>query len=165
MNYFDKGANISNNQQYRYLLWRSWDCYRATMLWIMLNPSTADALVDDATIRVCVGRAQRMGCGGIDVVNLFALRSTTPRALYQADAPASEADDPSRNDRAIQDRLSWHPLVICAWGDHGALQGRGAAVLDMIRRTGRAAHALRLTRAGHPCHPLRIPYSQPLVRL
>ena len=53
----------------------------------MLNPSTADGETDDATIRVCRGRALRMGYGGIIVVNLFAYRATSPDNMECAADP------------------------------------------------------------------------------
>ena len=70
MNLFDEltdeqrsGAIISACGQYRYHLWRRWDELLPTMVWVMLNPSTADATEDDPTIRRCIGFAKREGCG------------------------------------------------------------------------------------------------------
>lgn len=80
MNYVPKGAVISQDQLYRYLLWRRWGT-GPVVTWLMCNPSTADATVDDATIRKCTGFAKRWGFDGIHVINLFALRSRDPLAL------------------------------------------------------------------------------------
>lgn len=160
----EKGALLSPCERYRYRLWRTWNDEHPPLLWIMLNPSTADATRDDATIRVCAARAMRMGYGGIDVVNLFALRATDPQELYRAEHPISDPNDPGRNDWEIRDLLhSRH--VVCAWGAHGRHLNRGEFVLRMIRAAGVIPQALRLTKAGQPCHPLRIPYGQPLVLL
>ena len=74
-------AVLSADQTRRYLLTRRWDD-GPLMAWVMLNPSTADARTDDATITRCVRRARDLGAfGGIAVVNLFSLRATDPRAL------------------------------------------------------------------------------------
>lgn len=80
-----RGAVISDDGRYRYRLWRTWAPELPRMAWIMLNPSTADAEVDDPTIRRCVGFAKREGCGGIEVVNLYAYRSTDPSVLGTVD--------------------------------------------------------------------------------
>ena len=78
-------AVISECKRYRYVLTRearygSIPCSR--LMWLMLNPSTADARADDATIRRCRGFSQALGYGGAFMVgNLFALRATDPRAL------------------------------------------------------------------------------------
>ena len=77
---------------YRYLLTRRWGTVPA-MVWIMLNPSTADAFAEDPTIRRCLIFAHREGCGGLTVVNLFALRSTDPKALTRHPDPVGPAND------------------------------------------------------------------------
>lgn len=154
----EKGAALSACGLYRYGLRRTWDETLPILCWIMLNPSTADAEKDDATIRICMGRARRMGYGGINVVNLFALRSTDPKALYEAAYPVSEPQLWFKNDVYIRTIARWSPMVICAWGDHGWLGGRGTIVLSMLRELGVKTKTLRLTKKGHPCHPLRISY-------
>jgi hypothetical protein len=127
----------------------------------MLNPSTADALDDDATIRVCGGRAATMGMGGIDVVNLFALRSTDPKALYTyAGYPISEPGAPYKNDAIIEKVARRAGMVICAWGKHGAHLHRDKLVLERFKEWGVVPHALKLNGDGSPAHPLRIGYDQ-----
>lgn len=126
----------------------------------MLNPSTADAERDDATIRICVGRAKRMGMGGIDVVNLFAFRSTDPQMLYAAGDPISEPGQPDLNDTMIEAYARPAAMVICAWGNHGGFFQRGELVLKRLRKHGILPYALRLNLDGSPSHPLRISYEQ-----
>jgi hypothetical protein len=153
-----KGAALSTCGLYRYGLRRTWNPELPQLCWIMLNPSTADAEKDDATIRVCMGRAQRMGYGGINVVNLFALRSTDPQALYDAAYPVSEPTLWFKNDVYIQTVARVSPMVICAWGNHGGYQDRATIVLSMLHKLGVKTFALHTTKLGHPCHPLRISY-------
>jgi hypothetical protein len=162
----ERGAELSECGRYRYVLWRRWDKTRPRLGFIMLNPSTADAEVDDATIRVCMGRAFRMRYGGIRVVNLFPFRATHPADLKQA------ADTGIRHarqefwltmalDNSFRDvAVAPPPMLIAAWGDDGAYQGAARRALSLICYDyGEPLHHLGLTKAGHPKHPLRIPYA------
>jgi hypothetical protein len=169
-----RSAIISDCGQYRYLLSREWPACHVGPLkrlcYIMLNPSTADAEEDDATIRVCVGRAKGLGYHVIDVVNLFALRSTSPSALYSHPSPVSEPSDgePSeeRNVQVIADTVAGADLIICAWGKHGAFMNRGPELIEcLVGSAGMKLHAIKLNADGSPAHPLRLPYSQPLVEI
>lgn len=154
-------AILSDCGQYRYHLQRTLYEGGRRLCYIMLNPSTADALVNDATIRICMGRAIRMGYSGIDVVNLFALRSTDPDALYARSemCAISEPSAPLRNDTIIGIVATRCETVICAWGNHGALHDRGKIVLMRLRDLGVKPMALRLNHDGSPAHPLRISYN------
>ena len=154
-------AILSECRRYRYYLQRSWHPTRGRLVFIMLNPSTADETTNDATIRVCMGRAAAMGLGGVDVVNLFALRSRDPEALYTYECmPVSEPGDPYKNDGIIE-RVARHAsMVICAWGKHGEHLHRGRIVLQRLRELGVSTHALKVNLDGSPAHPLRIPYSR-----
>lgn len=154
-------ALLSPDRRYRYYLHRVWDSYEARMVWIMLNPSTADEHANDATIRVCMGRASLMGYGGIAVVNLFALRSTDPQGLYDLFAnPVSDPAAPNYNDEVIRQVVTANPqdLVVCAWGKHGAHLERGRIIRDKLHEWGVVPKALRFNKDGTPAHPLRIPY-------
>jgi hypothetical protein len=117
----------------------------------MLNPSTADAFQLDPTNRRCVGFAQAWGYGALVTTNIFAFRSTNPAGLRTAD----DAIGPENNE-AIVTAAKNADLVIAAWGAHGELQDRGNAVHQMLGKAGVPLHMLRLTKAGHPGHPLYI---------
>lgn len=142
-------ALISPCGAYRYRLEREWDSELPKVAFIMLNPSTADAEKDDPTIRRCIGFAKSWGFGGLIVGNLFALRSTDPAALYSHPDPVGPD-----NDACLRGIASCAEQVVCAWGTHGALNGRGLAVGEMLNSANLAA--LKLTADGHPGHPLYI---------
>lgn len=114
----------------------------------MLNPSTADASRDDPTIRRCVAFARAWGYGGVEVVNLFALRATHPFYLRASAEPVGPD-----NDRHILLAARRAEHTVLAWGIHGELGGRGADVLALLSRRTRAL-CLGWTRQGHPRHPL-----------
>lgn len=110
-------ADFSPDLSYRYRLTRTWDqclvCNRPPAVFVMLNPSTADASLDDPTIRRCVGFAKAWGCPGLTVVNLYALRSADPKALWSHPDPVGPD-----NNRWISEVLlrAWRqraPLVGC----------------------------------------------------
>jgi hypothetical protein len=143
---------------YRYLLTRTWDANRSPACWVMLNPSTADATQDDPTIRRCVGFARDWGCGGIVVVNLFAFRATDPAALRTAPDPIGPDND-NHIRRAV---TIGGATVVCAWGAHGTLLGRGRSVADLIRSLGVVPQCLGTTRDGQPRHPLYVPSARAL---
>jgi hypothetical protein len=149
------GAIFSDCEQYRYRLWREWDTRLPTICFLMLNPSTADEQVNDPTIARCESRAVAMGCGRLDVVNLFPWRSTDPDQLLIWIDPLGPA---RKADGAIMDAIERSSTVVCAWGSHRAATERAADVLRMIRITGyhgRLFH-LGLNQDGSPKHPLYI---------
>ena len=86
-------ADFSFCGQYRYTLTRVWSLERGLVLFVGLNPSTADAERDDPTVRRCVGYARRWGFGGVLVANLFAYRATDPRDLLAVSYPIGPRND------------------------------------------------------------------------
>jgi hypothetical protein len=128
-----------------------------TVVFVCLNPSTADEANDDPTVRRCVGFARRWGYRRLVISNLFALRSTDPAALYEHEDPIGP-----ENDHWIEHAARSADLVIAAWGNHGTLRGRGRAVSELLY----ARHNVRLlgvTGRGEPRHPLYLPaYVEPV---
>jgi hypothetical protein len=133
---------------YRYWLTRTWDKSRPAVCWLMLNPSTADAIRDDPTIRRCLGFARRWGHGGIVVVNLFAWRAADPAELARIVDPVGPENDAAVRSHAQGLR------VIAAWGSKGDLQGRAESVLQHLKRF--RVECLGVTSAGQPRHPLYV---------
>lgn len=149
-----------DDRRFRYLLWRTWDKALPPLGMVLLNPSTADETENDATISRCIERARRMGHGGLLLANLFAYRATDPKELYRL---RRELDVIGRgNDAAIMQVAKTCPRVVCGWGNHGALDGRGAYVgwmlTELSARRGFELLALRVTKTGEPEHPLYLPY-------
>jgi len=156
-----KDAYISDDGLYRYNLVRDWgDNEDPGMLFVMLNPSTADAVEDDPTIRRCINFAKREGCGYMEVVNLFAFRATDPKAMKAADDPVGP-----ENDLVIRQALEDADIVVCAWGAHGSFKARDKVVLDIIHQSGHVPKALGVTQAGQPRHPLYLKNIAPLEKL
>lgn len=165
-----KAALVSHCQRYRYWLTRTWDKSLPVIIWMMLNPSVADASLDDPTIRKCVGFSKRWGGGGILVLNLFALRTTDPRKLKTAEHPiASPLDDggfqENANDGHIWARVGAQRLIV-AWGCDGAILGRDRQVMELLKP--KRVECLDVTKDGFPRHPLYVPYDvspQPFTML
>lgn len=155
-----KSANISPCQKYRYRLTRIWGTHCYMLPFVMLNPSTADASIDDPTIRRCMRFAQREGASGIIVVNLFAFRATNPDALALTDVPVGP-DNATYLDRMALDAVAANMPVVCAWGARaGAMQSVG---VSLLRRHGARLVCLGKTAGGHPRHPLYVKGDQPLI--
>jgi hypothetical protein len=147
----DRGAEISEDGVYRYLLWRRWDKTKPRALFIMLNPSTADADVDDPTIRRCIGFAKSWGMGGIRVTNLYPFRATDPADLARAAAPRGQG-----NLNWIERSIDPVGISIAAWGAHKMVAGQASEVRGIFYDAGIPLYALKLTADGHPGHPLYI---------
>lgn len=154
------GAIFSDCERYRYRLWRVWDASKPKLCFVMLNPSTATHEVLDPTVSRCKKRAESLGYGGLEVVNIFALRSTDPRALYEVDDPVGPA-----NYAAIYDAVKSCLISICAWGTHGKFMDTGNHTRDGLQRSfPDKTHYLKLNSDGSPAHPLYLPYSlQPIL--
>lgn len=142
------GAIIVDN--YRYVLWRIWNPSLPRVLFIMLNPSTADQIQNDATLRRCIHFAQSWSCGSIEVVNLFAFRSTNPSMLAHVADPVGP-----ENNTHIQQAIRRASLIVCAWG---AYKNSGKRVREVLKfLEGREVYCFGCTREGNPRHPLYVP--------
>lgn len=140
-------AEFSPCMRYRYKLGRTWGP-GARVAFCMLNPSTADATIDDPTIRRCMGFARAWGFDGVDIVNIFAWRSTDPAALREVSDPIGPG-----NDEAIVDVARRATFVVCAWGIYGYMGLRGSVVREKLLAGVDVRH-LGLTKDGFPKHPL-----------
>lgn len=136
---------LSPCQLYRYALWRIWDETTPWVMFVGLNPSTADELQNDPTARRCIGFAQRWGYGGVCITNLFAYRATDPRQLLLVADPVG-----AETDRWLTYISHDAGLVVAAWGNHGHLMGRDRTVFPLLKQP----HYLALTKQGQPAHPL-----------
>jgi hypothetical protein len=157
--YVMSGAVISDCLTYRYRLWRRWS-EGSRVVFVMLNPSTASAAVDDPTIRKCVGFAKRYGYGALEVVNLFAYRATDPADLRQAGFLIGP-----ENDDHIRAACSETTQAICAWGanvDTDVARHRAQHVHELLTSLAMQPMALGFTKSGQPSHPLMLPYDRPL---
>lgn len=141
------GAVISNCGKYRYMLEREWMTGEGTCLFVMLNPSTADASEDDPTIRRCIGFAQRWGFRRLTVANVFALRSPHPTVILNADDPVGP-----ENDRWVEQLYRDADVAVAAWGAFWFAQDRAA---DLVSRYP-GLLCLAVTKEGCPQHPLYI---------
>ena len=149
--FMEREAVISACGRYRYLLRRAWDHGKPRALFVMLNPSTADAEVDDATIRSCIRLSRSLGYGSFEVVNLFGFRATDPNALGTADNPVGPD-----NDRIAEAAITRCDVGICAWGAHWSAAGRSRRLFEMITAARPAAYCFGATKSGAPKHPLYI---------
>tara|TARA_B100001029_G_C15048979_1_gene449251 strand:- start:946 stop:1422 length:477 start_codon:yes stop_codon:yes gene_type:complete len=141
-------AFFSEDRLYRYALWRIWNDLLPKVLFIGLNPSTADEVQDDPTIRRCMRYANDWGFGGYIMGNIFGYRSTDPYKLRLLDNPIG-----LDNNYWLTKLHNEADLTIGAWGNHGKLLNRGEQVLNFIDNV----YCLKITKEGQPSHPLYLP--------
>lgn len=134
-----------------------------TIVFLMLNPSTADAFKPDNTISRCMEFARRWEGDVLEVVNLFAFRSPYPKDLKTAD----DRGDGPENDAQILAACRHAHRVVAAWGTGGDLYSRAENVRAILRSAEIPLYHLGLSQDGHPKHPLArgkhyIPYTKEL---
>lgn len=149
-------ALFDPSERYRYWLTRMWEPDLPIVNFIMLNPSTADQYQLDPTVTRCLYYARRWGFGTLIVTNIFAYRSTDPKALYTLDDPVGP-----ENDAYLRRAAERSSLRVVAWGTHGALKGRHGAILALLADY--PLTALGVTQEGFPKHPLYLRADAPYV--
>lgn len=156
-------AILSDCGTYRYTLHRFFPAdpnWGKVCLFVMLNPSTADAKLDDNTIRRCMGFARRERCRKLTVVNLFALRATDPKKLQGHPDPRGP-----NNLIHVYEQIDYakqNGVIIAAWGsDPMARILLTAAIKSKLRGAG--AMCLGMTKDGSPRHPLYLKSDAPLI--
>jgi hypothetical protein len=142
-------ATISSCGNYRYVLRRYWAAKMPSIGIVCLNPSTADAQTDDATVTKCLKLAKFWGYGGIVLVNLFAWRSKDKNEIRRVTDPVGPD-----NDSTIRTTLAAVDGILAAWGNDGIYLGRSAAVRAILTTLKKSVFCIKLNNTGEPVHPL-----------
>lgn len=161
----DKAAFLRPDM--RWWLTRVWDRKLKPLVFVMLNPSTADHRKDDATIRKCVGYAKRMGYGALLVLNLYAFRTTYPKELQTW---LDESDGERRWDLRVTHFLKVatekNPdAIVCAWGAHKCIGDWDQYLAEIIWHCGGNPKVIDFTADGYPRHPSRGAYNLNMTSL
>ena len=141
----NKNATFSDCRKYRYTLSRTWNGKKKTILFIGLNPSTANEKIDDPTIRRCINYAQNWGYGSLLMVNLFAYRATMPSELKNVKNPIG-----NDNDLHIIELSKKADIAVADWGNEGSLLSRDKEVKKILPNL----MCLKINKSGQPAHPL-----------
>jgi len=144
-----KGAILSDDRKHRFILTRTWDADRPQVLFIGVNPSTADENNDDPTIRRCIGFAKRWDFGGLMMANLFSIRATDPKEMKASDEPNLEI-----NDLWLKNAATKCSFVVAAWGNHGKHLNRDKEVRELMRVYEVPLFCFGITKSKQPLHPL-----------
>lgn len=145
-----KNAILSADRIYRYVLSREWDERKPYVMFIGLNPSTADENADDPTINKCINFAKNWGYGGIYMLNLFAFRTTYPDVLFTAEEPIG-----NENDQYLEEYAMKVDKIICAWGNNGDFKNRSQTVKNSLEKL----YYLKMNKTDEPAHPLYLAVS------
>ena len=143
------------SQEYRHRLTRTWDAEKPHAMFVMMNPSIADSLVDDPTVAKCGRFARTWRYGGIYVGNTFAYRTTDQKRLMKVPDPVGP-----ENDAHLIEMAKQAAIVVFAYGQpcHATLRSRGLALARLLmKEAGVTPHTLRLAKNGTPWHPLYLP--------
>jgi len=150
----NKSALISECGKYRYTLTREWDVTKGKIVFIMLNPSTADAEFDDPTIRRCINFAKDWGYGSLTVGNLYAYRTSSPEVLF---ARNNTVEENKINDEWLK-TICYTNAVILAYGAKKLSINRARQVMETLSDiTMIGLYHLGLSKDGYPRHPLYLP--------
>jgi hypothetical protein len=152
-----KDAIFSPDRKYRYLLSRTWDDSKPSIMVIGLNPSTADEKLDDPTIKRCIAFAQSFGFGELIMVNLFGYRSTDPKALKFVWYPIG----PDNNEYIIEFSNKVEKIIL-AWGNYGNLQNRCHSILKILPKDKLFVFGYN-AQTHQPKHPLYLPKEAQLI--
>lgn len=145
-------AIFDKSGKYRYLLSRMWDSSLPKLLYIMLNPSIANATIEDRTSKQCLYFAKKLDFGSFEVVNLYSLISTNPKNLKVSTI------DPIGNetDHYILEAASKADKIIAAWGCNHFFNNRNGEVAEMLKQRKYKLFCFEKTKYGHPRHPSRL---------
>jgi hypothetical protein len=141
-----KDALITEDTVYRYWLSRIWNEDKPRIIFIMLNPSTADHMIDDPTIKRVIQFSMDWGYGGVYVVNLYAYRSTKPKGLETTSDPVGP-ENRKHILTLIQNKELKVDRVVYAWGN-------GEKEPDWLREIVKEPFCIALSKKGIPRHPL-----------
>lgn len=129
------------------------------------NPSTADAEIDDPTLRRCIGFATAWNASRLTIVNAWAAVATDPADLWRMQDPVGPDND-QHIAAVATEAASGGGFVVLAWGAvssppasmRGAAFNRLDRVESLIFATGAPLRTFGyLTKDGSPRHPLYLP--------
>jgi len=147
-----KNAVFDKTRKYRYLLYREWDKTLPRILFIMLNPSDADEILDDKTISRCIYFAKKFKFGSVEIVNLYSLVSKNPKVLKITNM------DPvgKETDKYILQASKRAKKIVVAWGTGHFFNNRNIVVKNILIENGFEIFCLKKSKYGHPYHPSRL---------
>jgi len=150
-----KYAVITPCGKYRTSLTRIWSD-GPVALFFLLNPSIADSSIDDPTVRRCIAFSKREKCGGLEIRNLFSLRSTNPKELISSIDPYGPCQD------LFKDLCKFTPIII-AWGSYGVFRNRGKWAIRELSKLSASLWCFGWTKNNQPRHPLYLRHDTPLI--
>ncbi|MBS1915687.1 MAG: DUF1643 domain-containing protein [Bacteroidetes bacterium] len=144
------GAHFSEDRKYRYALWRIWDESKPLVMFIGLNPSTANESDNDPTIRRVISIAKHNGFGGVYMMNCFPLVSTNPDVLDEFYNTKQHESEDLQNMNFLLQTAKRCKEIVFAWGNFEVVKTRAEGISGYFKQ----AKALHINKNGSPKHPL-----------
>lgn len=141
----DRGASFSECRKYRYALWRIWDKQKPLVMFIGLNPSTANENENDPTIKSVERIAKHNGYGGFYMMNCFSFVNTDPKQLY-------DCSQSVENEKWLKKIAAISKDIVFAWGDFQVVKKLGVDYI--LGQWFPDAKCLHINKTGSPIHPL-----------
>lgn len=151
----NRTATISACGFYRYRLDREWDRGLGNLYAGLINPSTADAYEDDATVRGLVARAKKLGFGSLTIWNAFAVRSSNPADIYQHTDPVGPLNNHFIKE-ILEECKSGDAACFVGWSHHGNHLGRADKIVSLAKEVGVPLYCVGVNADGSPRHPLYV---------
>ncbi len=151
-----KSAFFSHCRKYRYWLYRCWDEQLPAVLFIGLNPSTANESDDDPTIKRVCRIAKFNGYGSVYMMNCFPYVSTDPKKLHEG----FDVNTKCLNDILLIEKAALCRDVVFAWGNFKEVS---VDIIEFLKMTFPDAKALYINKNGSPKHPLYCPIESKFV--
>lgn len=148
----NNGASFSECREYRFALWRIWDESKPLVMFIGLNPSTANETEPDQTIKSVTRISKNLGYGGFYMMNCFPYVSTNPNDLIDHDKTVYSQQQFFINNQKLKEVSDKCKDIVFAWGKFKVLQKRSLELIKMFPH----AKALILNKDNSPRHPLYV---------
>lgn len=162
-----KSAKFNPEGTHRMYLSRIWEEKHSKILFIGLNPSTADGMEDDHTVRRLISFARDWGFGGFYLVNAYSFKATDPKDLivHLRTTPRTQLIEEYKvNLKYIKLYHTICQQTVYCWGTNIPEGNLANTWMDRLLRATKGGYCFGLSKDGYPLHPLMLPSNTQLIQ-